>query len=136
MSGIPGSGFLMKRWPRGQTSADSTVRVSFLSRFSGKSCPVSIGCLDYARILCPVSVCPDFVCLISVRCPDSVRSFVKKPIRCLSVRILSASILSGVQILSGIQKNCPLSVCPAGQRQDRAVRTFAVLVRRRLLVGS
>ena len=82
-------------------------------------------------------------------------------VRCLSVRILSVSILSGVRILSGFlekrlsgvclsglclsrfcpvsgfcpdfwKKLCPLSVCPAGQGQDRAVRIFAVLVRRRL----
>jgi len=31
-----------------------------------------------------------------------------------------------------VKKLCPLSVCPAGQGRDRAVRTFAVLVRRRL----
>ena len=55
-----------------QTSADSTVRVSFLSGFSGKSCPVSVRCLDSVRILCSVSVCPDFSCLDSVRCPDFV----------------------------------------------------------------
>jgi len=86
------------------------VLVSFLSEFSGKSCTVS-------------------VC-----CPDFVRIFVKKTVRCLSVRILSVSILSAVRILSGIfEKCCPLSVCPAGQERDRAVRTFGVLVPRRLL---
>ena len=105
-----------------------------LSEFSWQICPVSVRCLDSVRILCPVSVCPDSVCLDSVRCPDSVRNFVKNPVRCLSVRILSVSILSGVRILSGFSKKlCPLSVCPAGQGQDRAVRTFAVLVRRRLV---
>ena len=45
-----------------QTSADSTLRVSFLSGFSRKSFPVS-------------------VCY-----PDSVRNFVKNPVRCLFVR--------------------------------------------------
>ena len=42
-------------------------------------------------------------CLVSV-CPDSVQVFL----------------------------SCPLSVCPAGQGQDRALRIFTVLVRRRL----
>ena len=97
------------------------VIVSFLSGFLGKSCPVSVccpdsGCLgsvscpDSVRIIqkkcCPVSVCPDFSCLDSVRCPDFVRI---------------------------VEKSCPLSVRPAGQGRDRAVRTFTVLVRRRLL---
>ena len=55
-------------------------------------------------------------------------------VRCLSIRILSISILSAIRILSGIfEKRCPLSVCPAGQERDRAVRTFGVLVRRRLV---
>ena len=31
--------------------------------------------------------------------------------------------------------NCPLPVCPAWQGRERAVRTFTVLVRRRLLVS-
>ena len=31
-------------------------------------------------------------------------------------------------------KSCPVSVCPVGQGQDRAVRTFAVLCRRCLVV--
>ena len=35
---------------------------------------------------------------VSGFCPDSVRNFVKNPVRCLSVRILSVSILSGVRI--------------------------------------
>ena len=62
----------------------------------------------------------------------------KNPVRCMFVRILSISILSfsilsGVRILSGFSKKlCPLSVCPAGQGQDRAGRTIAVLGRRRL----
>ena len=38
-------------------------------------------------------------------------------------------ILSSVCLLSGfLKKNCPLSVCPAGQGRDRGVRTFRVLV--------
>lgn len=80
----------------------------------------SVRCLDSVRILRPVSasimsvvrhfltnavrgsVCLDFSCLDSVPCPNSVQT---------------------------LEKSCPLSVCPAGQRRDRAVRTFAVLVR-------
>ena len=116
-----------------QTSADRIWPVSI-------RCPNfpdrSVRYLDSVRILCPVSACPDSVCLDSVRCPDSVRNFVKNHVRCLSVRILSVSILSGVRILSGFSKKlCPLSVCPAGQGRDRAVRTFAVLVRRRLAMN-
>ena len=80
------------------------VRVLFLSGFSGKSCPVSVWCPDSVQIFCPMSVCPDFFCLDSVRCPD-----LKKTVRCLSVR-------------------------SAGQGRDRAVRTFAVLVRRHLFL--
>ena len=68
------------------------VRVSFLSGFSRKSCPLSVRCLD-------------------------------------SVRILSVSILSAVRVLSGFLEKTLSAVCPAGQGQDRAVRTFAVLVR-------
>ena len=99
---------------RDQTSADSTVRVSFLSGFSGKSCPVSVCCPDSVRIFCPVSVCPDSVCLESVRCPDSVRILRKKAVRCLSVRIFSTSILSAVGILSGFLENRLSGVCPSG----------------------
>ena len=33
-----------------------------------------------------MSVCPDSVCLDSVRCPDFVRIFKKNSVRCLSVR--------------------------------------------------
>ena len=43
---------------------------------------------------------------VSVRCPDAVRI---------------------------IEKNYPLSVGPAGPGRDRAVQTFTVLVRRRLV---
>ena len=105
--------------------------------------------------ICPLSIpCPNFLqTYLSGVCPLSG----------FSVRILSVSILSGVRILSGFweiklsgvclsglclsrfcpvsgfcpdfwEKLCPLSVCPAGQGQDRAVRTFAVLVRRRLVL--
>ena len=90
------------------------VRVLFLSGFSGKSCPVSVCCPDSVRIFCPVSVCPDSVCLESVRCPDSVRILRKKAVRCLSVRIFSTSILSAVGILSGFLENRLSGVCPSG----------------------
>ena len=55
------------------------VLVSFLSWFSVKSCPVSV---------CPDSVCVGSVsCLDSVLCPDSVRIIEKKlPVVCLSGR--------------------------------------------------
>ena len=50
-------------------------------RISGKSCPVSVCCPDSVRIFYPVSVCPDFVCL------DSVRIFIKTlSVVCLSGR--------------------------------------------------
>ena len=61
--------------------------------FSGKSCPVSVCCPDSVRIFYPVSVCPDSVWL------DSVRSFLKNPVRCISVRIFPVSILSAVRII-------------------------------------
>ena len=56
-----------------------------------------------------------------------------------SVRCLSGICLSRFCPLSGFcpdfsKKLCPLSVCPSGQGQDRTVRTFAVLVRRRLIL--
>ena len=70
--------------------------VSSLSGFSEKSCPVS------------------------VFCPDSVRILSVFSVRCLSFRILSVSILTGVRILSGF---------PAGQGRDRDVRSVGVLVR-------
>ena len=105
------------------------VLVSFLSGFSGKSCPVSVCCPDSVRIRCPVSVCPDSVCLDFVSFPDSVRIFGKNAVRCLSVRIslsqscplsgffekrLSVVGLSVVRILSGFfEKICLVSVrCP------------------------
>ena len=44
-------------------------------------------------------------------------------VRCLSVRILSVAILSGVRILTEFfKKVCPVSICPAGQEQDNGVR--------------
>ena len=94
-----------------QTSADSTVHVLSLSGF----CPdfpenrvrclsavwmfcqvtwlrylsVSIlsgFCPELCKKCCPSSVCPDFSCLDSVRCSDSVRILEKKTVCCLSVR--------------------------------------------------
>ena len=59
------------------------VLVSFLSGFSGKSCPVSV-------------CCPDSVWLDSVSCQDSVRTFRK-----MLSGIFLVSILSAVEILSG-----------------------------------
>ena len=53
-----------------------------LSRF----CPVSGFCPDFSKKDFPVSICPDFVCLDSVRCQDFVRIFEKNAVRCLSVR--------------------------------------------------
>ena len=90
------------------------VRVSFLSGFSGKFCPVSVRCPDSVRIFCQVSVCPESVCLDSVRCPDSVRIFRKKAVRCPSVRVFSVSILSGVWILSGFLEKMLSGVCLSG----------------------
>ena len=72
---------------------------------------------------CPVivSFCPDL--LFGLVCPDSV--FVDF-VRCDS---------GAVRILSGFfKKCCPLSVHPAGQGRDKAVRVFGILVRRRLPV--
>ena len=65
---------------------------------------------------------------------------VSCPVRALSVscpctvRVLSVPVCcpDSVRIICPVSV-CPLSVCPAGQGQDRAARTFAVLVRRRLL---
>ncbi len=70
----------------GQTSADSTVRVLSVSRFCPDFPENPVRCLSAVRILCPVSVCPDFVCLDSVRCPGFVRISRKNSVRCLSVR--------------------------------------------------
>ena len=70
---------------------DSTVRV-----------------LSTVRIFCLMYVCPDFVCLDSVSCLDSVLIF---------------------------EKSCTLPACPVGKGRDRGVRTFGDLVCRRM-VGS
>ena len=83
-----------------QTSADSTVCPEFPKN--------RVWCLSDVRIFCPMSFCPNFVSLDSVRCPDSARNFRKNAVRCLSVR-------------------------PRQQGRDRAVRTFGVLFRRRLV---
>ena len=63
--------------------------------------------------------------------------FPENRVRCLSsVRILSVSIPTAVRILSGfLKKCCPVSVFPIGQERDIAVRTFDILVRRRLYLG-
>ena len=50
-----------------------------------------VRCLSFVRIcLTDLSgvwiLCPNFVYLDSVRCPDSVRNFRKNAVRCLSVR--------------------------------------------------
>ena len=58
-------------------SVKTLLSVSFLSGFSGKSCQVSVCCPNFVRIYCPVSVCPDSICLDSVRCPDYVQIFWK-----------------------------------------------------------
>ena len=70
--------------------------------------------------------CPALVPFLSGFPENRVRS---------AVRILSVSILSAVRILSGIfEKKTLFVVCLSGQRRDRAVRTFRVLVRRRLVL--
>ena len=65
-----------------------------------------------------------------VRCLD--------PVLCMSLRILSFSIMFSVRIPSRfLVKHCPLSIHPAaGQGRGKAVRTFDVLVRRRLLKNA
>ena len=46
-----------------------------------------------------------------------------------AVRISSVAILSGVRIVSRFFKKVyPVSVCPAGQGQDKGVRIFTVAV--------
>ena len=63
---------------------------------------------------------------------EYVLIFVKKR---LPDVFLSAFCLSGF-CSEFSKKRCPLSVCPAGQGQDRPVRTFGVLVRRRLMCSD
>ena len=75
------------------------------------------------RVLSLSRFCPD-VPENRVRCLSAVLILPE-----FSVRFLSVPVLSAVRI---IEKSCPLSVCPAGQGRDRAVRTFTV--RRRLSV--
>jgi len=54
------------KFENADTDADTDVGLSdmsdvyVLSVFSWQICPVSIRYLDFVRILCPVSVCPDF----------------------------------------------------------------------------
>ena len=56
----------------------------------------------------------------------------------MSLRIMFFSIMFSVRILSRfLVKHCPLSIHPAaGQGRGKAVRTFDVLVRRRLLKNA
>ena len=58
---------------------------------------------------------------LSRECPD----FPENPVRCL----FAVPILSGF-----LEKRCPFYVCPVRQGRDRDVRTFGVLVRRRLAI--
>ena len=91
-----------------QTSADSTVRVLSLSLFCPDFPENHVRCLSAVRICEKIlsDVCMSgFFLFDSVHCPDSVRI---------------------------IEKSYSLSVCPTGQGRDRAVRTFTVLVRRRV----
>ena len=81
-----------------QTSADSTVRVLSLSRF-----------------------CPDFP-ENRVRCPSAIRVLSGFSVRCLSVRILSVSILSAVRILSGFLEKMLSGVCLSGYFLSRLCR--------------
>ena len=79
-----------------------------------------VRCLSFVRIcLTDLSgvwiLCPNFVYLDSVRCLDFVRIFVKKTVRCLSVRSLSISILPAVRILSGIYLKTLSVVCLKGR---------------------
>ena len=73
---------------KNQTSADSAGRVLSLSR-----------------------LCPDFP-ENRVRCLSAVRILPGFSVRCLSVRILSVSILLAVRIQLGILKKMLMSVCP------------------------
>ena len=50
---------------------------------------------------------------------------------CLSVRFFCLDSVRCSDSLWDFEKNCPLSVYPAGQGRDRGVRTFGFLVRRR-----
>jgi len=81
------------------------VLVSFLSGFSGISCPLSVCCPDFCKKDCPMSFCSDFVCLDYVRCPDSVRNFRKNAVRCLSGR-------------TRMRQSCPDFRCPCPPTSD------------------
>ena len=104
---------LVRRRRRTALSVSCPCRV-FVRKVLSDVCPLSG--------FCPVSVCPDSVCLDFVRCPDSVRISRKKSVRCLTgLRIfknqVSAVCLSGfrpdiIRPVSGFSKiYCPLSVC-------------------------
>ena len=93
--------YVINRDHLSQTSADSTVRVLPLSRFCPDFPENHVRCLSAVRIFCPVSVCPDSVCLGFVSCPDSVRIFRKIAVRCLFARICFVSILFRFCPLSG-----------------------------------
>ena len=79
-----------------------------LSRF----CPLSGFCPEFRKKRCPVSVCPDSVCLNSVRRPDSVRNFAKNPFRCLSVRPDKDETE-----LSGLSLSLSADVCPRSSQK-------------------
>ena len=60
-----------------------------------------------------------------------------KQVRCNNQTSADSTVcvLSLSRFLSGIsRKSCPVSICRAGQGRDRAVRTFGLLVRRRLVI--
>ena len=62
--------------------------------------------------------CPDFP-ENPVRWLSAVWILSGFSVKCLSVRILSVSILSAVRVLSGfLKKLCPLSLCPTRTRQS------------------
>ena len=104
-----------------------------LSRFCPDFPKILFGvcCLDSVRVFCPGSVCLD-----SVGCLDSVRICVKKTVRYLSVRIFGLDFVRCMDSARTFQKK--LSAVCQSRRPDKdrtelsGVRTFAVLVRRRL----
>ena len=82
----------------------------FLSRFClSRFCPVSGFCPDFQKKNFPVPVCPDSVCLDSVRCPDFVRISRKNTVRCLSVRPGKDKTE-----LSGLSLSLSADVCTGG----------------------
>ena len=92
-------------------STHSTVRILSLSRFFP----------DSVEIFSPVSVV-----LYFVSCTDYIWTLIKMQSGLRLPRFCPDS----VRIL---EKSCMLSVCPAVQERDRAVQTFTLLVRRRLI---